>query len=129
MIAKTYSNRPKYLNLLKIKQPLPAIVSIIHRITGVLLFFPGIPVLLCIFQDFLGSQESFDYLQKNLQNPLMMLIILPPLWFFFHHVCAGIRHLLLDQHIGVELQQARTSAYLVFVVGIMLTTLTGLLLW
>lgn len=129
MVAKTYSKRPKHLNLLKIKQPFPAVVSIIHRITGVLLFFPGIPILLCILQDFLGSQESFDHLQENLRNPLIILILLIPLWFFFHHACAGIRHLALDLHMGVELQQARTSAYLVFVMGVMLTALTGWLLW
>lgn len=129
MVTKTYSKRPKYLNLLKIRQPFPAVVSIIHRITGVLLFFPGIPILLCILQDFLDSQESFDRLQESLRNPLIMLILLLPIWFFFHHVCAGIRHLALDLHIGVELQQARTSAYLAFIMGVMLTALTGWLLW
>ncbi|MEE8327465.1 MAG: succinate dehydrogenase, cytochrome b556 subunit, partial [Nitrosomonadaceae bacterium] len=41
-----YRKRPKYLNLMEIKLPLPAVISILHRVSGVLLFFPGIPVLL-----------------------------------------------------------------------------------
>ena len=44
MEAKLQNKRPKHLNLFKIKQPLPAVVSILHRISGVLLFFPGIPL-------------------------------------------------------------------------------------
>lgn len=129
MLAKTYSKRPKHLNLFKIKQPLPAVVSIIHRITGVLLFFPGIPLLLCIFQNFLGSVESFENLQESFQNPLIKLILLLPIWFFFHHLCAGIRYLALDLHIGIELPQARAGAYLAFAMGVLLTILTGWLLW
>lgn len=129
MLAKTYSKRPKHLNLFKIKQPLPAVVSIIHRITGVLLFFPGIPLLLCIFQNFLGSAESFENLQESFQNPLIKLILLLPVWFFFHHLCAGIRYLALDLHIGIELSQARAGAYLAFAMGVLLTILTEWLLW
>lgn len=129
MLAKTYSKRPKHLNLFKIKQPLPAVVSIIHRITGVLLFSQEYLCYFVFFQNFLGSVESFENLQESFQNPLIKLILLLPIWFFFHHLCAGIRYLALDLHIGIELPQARAGAYLAFAMGVLLTILTGWLLW
>lgn len=129
MEAKLHNKRPKHLNLFKIKQPLPAVVSILHRISGVLLFFPGIPLLLCSLQMLLQSQQSFEALQDCLRNPMIRLILLFPLWFFLHHLCAGVRHLLLDLHMGVTLAQARTGSKLVLVAGITLTVLAGLMLW
>lgn len=129
MLAKTYSKRPKHLNLFRIKQPFPAVVSIIHRITGALLFFPGIPLLLCGLQNFLGSPESFENLREDFRHTSVKLILLLPMWFFFHHLCAGIRYLALDLHIGIELPQARAGAYLAFAMGLLLTALAGWLLW
>ena len=129
MEAKLHHKRPKHLNLFKIRQPLPAVVSILHRISGVLLFFPGIPLLLCGLQMLLQSPQSFEILQDYLRHPAIKLMLLPSLWFFFHHLCAGIRHLFLDLHIGVALPQARASSKLVFVAGLILTMLTGLMLW
>jgi succinate dehydrogenase / fumarate reductase cytochrome b subunit len=129
MEAKLPNKRPKHLNLFKIRQPLPAVVSILHRISGVLLFFPGIPVLLCSFQMLLQSPQSFDAVLAYLRYPLIKLMLMLPLWFFLHHLCAGIRHLLLDSHIGVALPQARASSKLVFIAGFVLTALMGLMAW
>ncbi|MBI0420084.1 MAG: succinate dehydrogenase, cytochrome b556 subunit, partial [Nitrosospira sp.] len=58
--------RPKYLNLVKIKQPLGAVVSMLHRISGVLLFFPGIPILLCSLQTAMDSPQSYIEFQSFL---------------------------------------------------------------
>jgi succinate dehydrogenase / fumarate reductase cytochrome b subunit len=129
MEAKLHNKRPKHLNLFKIRQPLPAVVSILHRIGGALLFFPGIPLLLCGLQMLLESQQSFEALQDYLRSPMVKLMLLPPLWFFFHHLCAGIRHLFLDLHIGVALPQARAGSKLVVAMGILLTILAGLIIW
>ena len=71
MAAKFLSKRPKHLNLFKIHQPLPAIVSIIHRISGVILFFPGIPLMLCGLQMLLKSSESFESLRTIFLNPFV----------------------------------------------------------
>ena len=129
MEAKLHDKRPKHLNLFKISQPLPAVVSILHRISGVLLFFPGIPLLLCGLQMVLQSQQSFEVLQDYLRNPVIKLMLLFSIWFFLHHLCAGIRHLLLDLHIGITLSQARTGSKLVLVMGIIFTALAGWMLW
>lgn len=129
MEAKLHDKRPKHLNLFKISQPLPAVVSILHRISGVLLFFPGIPLLLCGLQMLLQSQQSFEVFQDYLRNPVIKLMLLFSIWFFLHHLCAGIRHLLLDLHIGITLSQARTGSKLVLVMGIIFTALAGWMLW
>lgn len=124
-----HSKRPKHLNLLKITQPIPAMVSILHRISGALLFFPGIPLLLYSLHLLLQSPQDFEALQNCFRDPLVKAALLLALWFFLHHLCAGIRHLLLDLHIGVMLPQARASSKLVLAAGFLLTVLAGMLLW
>lgn len=121
--------RPKYLNLLQIKQPLPAIVSILHRISGVLLFFPGIPLLLYGLQMTLTSSESFANLQSILTHPFGKLFLILAAWLFLHHLCAGTRHLALDLHYGLQLKHARASGKLVLITSLILTALMGAWLW
>ncbi len=129
MEAKLQNKRPKHLNLLKIKLPLPGVISILHRISGVLLFFPGIPLLLCGLQSLLESEQSYAALQVTLLGPFVKITLLLFAWFFLHHLCAGIRYLLLDLHYGIALAQARASSKLVLVAGILLTLLMGTIIW
>lgn len=129
MEAKLQKERPKYLNLVKIRQPLPAVISILHRITGILLFFPGIPLLLCTLELMLGSQSDYEKLHSFLLNPVIKGWLLLFLWFFLHHLFAGIRYLALDLHYGIMLSQARASSKLVFVTGIVLTLIVGVIIW
>lgn len=117
--------RPKFLNLAEIKQPLPAIASILHRVSGAGLFLM-LPLLIWLLQLSLGSQESFETLQAVISNPLVKLILLGLLWAFLHHFCMGIRILLIDIHVGVEKQQARASAKAVLAVSLGLTAILGL---
>ncbi len=129
MAAKFLNKRPKHLNLLKITQPLPAIVSIMHRISGVLLFFPGIPVMLYGLQMMLESPESFEALQTAFQSPGIKVILVFFVWLCLHHLCAGIRYLALDLHYGIALAQARASSKWVLAISIFLTLLVGAILW
>lgn len=121
--------RPKYLNLLKIREPLPAIVSILHRISGVLLFFPGIPLFLYGLQLLLQSPETFASLQSSLARLPCKLLLLLAIWLFLHHLFTGIRHLMLDLHYGLQLDSARLSSKLVLISGAILTALAGVWLW
>ena len=121
--------RPRYLDLLKIRQPLPAVISILHRISGALLFFPGIPLVLCGLDMALGSPEGYARFQSFLNNPMAKFGLILALWFFVHHFCAGIRYLALDLHYGVKLEQARLSSKVVVGAGIVLTLLTGAAIW
>ena len=68
--------RPVYLNLLAIRQPIPAIVSILHRISGALLFLVGIPVLLWGVQRSLASPETFDQWKSAVSHPVAKLVLL-----------------------------------------------------
>jgi len=106
--------RPKYLNLLEIRQPLPAVVSILHRVSGVLLFFPGIPLLLSGLEGVLDSPQEYARLQSLLAHPILKIGLIAALWFFLHHLLAGIRFLGLDLHYGITLQPARLTSKLVF---------------
>ncbi len=120
--------RPKYLDITQIRQPLPAIASILHRISGFGLFL-AIPFLLYAFQLSVTSPETFDSWRAIFGNPLVKLVMIGLLWAFFHHVFAGIRFLLLDLHIGLELQRTRAASGFVIVAGIACALIFGALLW
>ena len=121
-------SRPKYLNLLQIQMPIPAIISIMHRVSGAVLFF-ALPLLLWVFQQSLISFGSYGELQLLFANWLVKVVAIGLLWGFFHHLCAGTRFLLLDLHVGADLEPARGSSRLVLAGGIVLTVLAGWLIW
>lgn len=122
--------RPVFLDLriLSFNLPLPGIVSILHRISGVALFFM-LPILLWLLDGSLSSDEKFEVYQSFVDNALVKLILIGVLWALLHHLCAGIRFLLLDAHIGVDLKPARLSAKIVLAVSLALTLILGVALW
>lgn len=121
--------RPVYLNLVAIRQPLPAIVSILHRISGALLFFFGIPLLLAAISVSQRSPEAFAQIREWVTSPLAKLALLVFAWAYLHHFCAGIRYLLLDLRIGDDLDGARRSSAVVLAVSLALTLVLALRLW
>jgi len=121
--------RPVYLNLVRIRLPLPGLVSILHRISGAALFLIGIPLLLLGLERSLGTWDAFASLRTILAQPLVKLVALGLAWAYLHHFCAGIRFLLLDVHRGIELLPARRSSVIVLVVSLALTVLVGVRLW
>jgi len=121
--------RPVYLDLFAIRQPLPAIVSILHRASGVLLFFVGIPVLLWGVAASLGGEASYAAFLGVLRSPLARLLLLLLVWAYLHHLLAGVRHVLQDVHVGGELKAARQSAAAVVALALLLTILVAVRLW
>jgi succinate dehydrogenase / fumarate reductase cytochrome b subunit len=122
-------NRPKNLDLKSIRLPLPGIVSILHRISGAVLFLL-LPVLLWLLQTSLTSAETFAVVKGIAGHPLVKIVLLGLIWLYMHHFCAGIRYLLLDLHIGIDLESARVSSKIVFAVSIALTLIVGAkILW
>lgn len=121
--------RPVYLNLPRIRLPLPGIVSILHRVSGAVLFLFAIPVLLAAVGASLASADSFAALKSLFAHPLAKLVLLGFAWAYLHHFCAGIRYLLLDLHRGIELEAARRSSVIVLVVSLALTLIVGVRLW
>ena len=113
---------PKFLNLFVIKLPPSGIVSIAHRISGVLMFV-SIPVIAYLFALSLESQQGFQQVRAWLASPPALVLTVLLVWSFSHHLLAGIRHLLLDIDIGVERSQARISAWVVNLGALLLTVL------
>jgi succinate dehydrogenase / fumarate reductase cytochrome b subunit len=121
--------RPVYLNLVRIRLPLPGIVSILHRVSGAALFLIGIPLALWALEASLASSAAYDNLVGAFAHPLAKLVLLALVWAYLHHLCAGIRFLLLDLHRGIELKPARQSSAVVILAGIALTLIVGARLW
>lgn len=121
--------RPKNLNLFKIKLPISGVVSILHRLSGVVLFLV-VPAILWVFQLSLSSESNFQTLINIAHfNPILKLFILFLLWGFLHHFFAGVRHLFLDVHWGISLRQSRLTAKLVMSISLISTLLLGIFLW
>lgn len=128
MSSSAAKPRPKHLNLMQIRLPVPGIISIMHRISGAVLFLL-IPLLLWLFQTSLESVASFAEFRSVVAHPLMKLVLLGLLWGYLHHLLAGLRHLFLDLDLGTELATARLTSMIVLATGIVLTLLVGGALW
>ena len=120
--------RPVNLNLSTIKFPIPAIVSILHRLSGVLLFL-FVPVLLLLLKTSLASEHDYQQIQTLFDNPLLKSFILFGLAGLIYHLLAGIRHLLMDAGIGESLCAGRLSAKIVLILSIVLISLAGYWIW
>lgn len=121
-------SRPVFLEIPNIRLPIPAIVSILHRVSGVALFL-ALPALLYLLSGTLSQEAEFESYRALISNPLVKLVLIGLLWAYLHHFCAGIRFLLLDAHKGLELNTARNTAKFVFVVALVMTAVIGALLW
>ena len=122
------TDRPVNLNLAKMSWPLAAITSITHRITGVVLFV-GVAFSLYALDLALSSPAGFAESVQLLQQPLAMFIMLGLLLALVYHIVAGVKHLLLDFHLGDSLEAAQRSAIIVIVATIVITAVLGALLW
>ena len=116
--------RPKNLDLMTIRLPLPGILSIIHRVSGAVLFLL-LPIFLWSFENSLVSPEFIAAFKNFAANPVVKLVLIGLVWLYMHHFCAGIRYLLLDLHKGIDLESARLSSKIVFAVSIALTLIIG----
>ncbi|WP_293276480.1 succinate dehydrogenase, cytochrome b556 subunit [Neisseria sp. oral taxon 014] len=121
-------SRPVFLEIPNIRLPIPGIVSILHRISGVILFVM-LPVLLYLLSGTLNRESAFETYRAIVSNPLVKLILIGVLWAYLHHFLAGIRFLFLDAHKGLELNTARNTAKLAFTAALVLTVILGALLW
>ncbi|WP_404363069.1 succinate dehydrogenase, cytochrome b556 subunit [Marinobacter sp.] len=122
------SKRPVNLDLSKFHFPLPAIVSILHRVSGVILFV-GIAFLLYGLDLSLDGEAGFNRIDELLNSFLAKLIIWGTLAALAFHFVAGIRHLLMDMGIGETLAGGRLSSKLTIGISILLIILAGVWVW
>ena len=120
--------RPKYLNLFQIRLPVPGLVSILHRMSGAVLFLL-LPLLLVLFELSLESAQTFARFKVVFSHWAIKLIVIGVVWAYLHHLCAGIRHLALDLDYGTELAAARASSWAVLAISVVLTLAVGAMLW
>lgn len=122
------TDRPVYLNLLQISLPLAGQVSFAHRVTGIVLF-AGIAFGLYVLDMALASPGGFNEASELMQTGLARFIFLGLLFALVFHIVAGVKHLLLDFHLGDSLEAARLNAVLVIVISVLATAALGVLLW
>ena len=116
------SARPVFLELWRIRLPIPGVVSILHRVSGVLMVL-SIPAGALLFHQALSGPEGFAASAAFLGHPLIRLALLVLLWGLLHHLFAGIRYLVLDLGIGLDKASARQSAWTALAAGIVATLL------
>jgi succinate dehydrogenase / fumarate reductase cytochrome b subunit len=122
--------RPQFHNIsigqiLRYRLPLAGKVSILHRVSGALLFLCLPLVILPLFAASVASPESYEQLSEYLDNPVVKLIVLVLIWGYLHHFCAGIRYLVLDLHVGIDKISAQKTAGVVFGVSLALTLIVA----
>ncbi|KTD33143.1 succinate dehydrogenase cytochrome b556 subunit C [Legionella nautarum] len=120
--------RPVNLDLGTIKFPAMAIASILHRISGLVLFLL-LPFILYLLSKSLNSDVSFMQMQILLQSPFYKLL----LWVFsaalVYHILAGIRHMIMDLGYGEEVKEGRQTAIWVIALAVILTIFLGIWIW
>ena len=133
MSEATSKTRKRFTNIhiaqiIHYRLPLAGLVSILHRVSGALMFLL-LPFILYLFEQSITSEISFAYFQGLVSGWFVKLVILALSWAYLHHFCAGVRHLVMDAHIGLSKEGARQSATAVFAVSVPLALLVALKLF
>ncbi len=122
------NQRPVFLNLTKIRLPVTGMVSIFHRLSGLLLA-TCIPLLIYLFDLSLRSPQGFAEVQQLLQSPLLKLVLTVGAWALSHHLIAGIRFLLIDIDIGILKTSARRSAWITHALTALILSIAIVVIW
>jgi succinate dehydrogenase / fumarate reductase cytochrome b subunit len=133
MSELTQTDRKVYRNLsltllMKYRLPLAGILSILHRISGAVLFL-FLPFLLYLFRKSLTSEISFSVFRHVVSLWPVKIILLGLIWAFLHHLIAGVRYLIMDLHAGLDKDVARKTSILVFAISLPLALICGLKLF
>jgi succinate dehydrogenase / fumarate reductase cytochrome b subunit len=122
MFTLTRNGKPIYLNLLKIRLPVPGFMSILHRVSGAFLTL-AIPLAIYLLDLSLRNPEGYARAHVLLDGWLARLVLLGLLWALLHHLFAGIRYLLLDVDVGIDKPRYRQSAWAVLIAAPVLAVL------
>ncbi len=120
--------RPVNLDIGTIQLPITSYVSILHRVSGVVLF-AAIAIFLWVLDASLSSEESFNAVKECMSGTFYQLIIWASLAALAYHMVAGIRHLIMDFGIGETLEGGRLGAKVVFIIAAVLIILVGVWVW
>lgn len=121
-------NRPVNLDIGTIRLPITSYVSILHRVSGVVLV-AGVLLLLWMLDISLRSQEEFDSIRVTLEQPLMKFILWAILAALAYHFVMGVRHLIMDFGLGETLKGGKIGAVIALVIAAILIALAGVWIW
>lgn len=124
MSDMTRPTRPTYRNInigqiVAYRLPAAGLISIFHRISGAILFLL-LPFVLYLFDRSLTSVGTFVAFKNLVAWWPIKIVTLVLIWAYLHHFVAGIRHLFMDVHLGLEKDSSRISAIAVFVISLTL---------
>jgi succinate dehydrogenase / fumarate reductase cytochrome b subunit len=125
---RQHSQRPVFINLLQIRFPIGALLSILHRVTGVVLVL-AIPLLVYLLQLLNSGETGFAEGRSLLQSIPGKLAVSLVLWTLIQHTLSGIRHLLMDLDFGYQKNVARNTARIAFALSISLIITSGIVIW
>jgi len=121
----------RLIEALQYRLPLAALVSILHRASGMLMFFL-LPFIVWMFDASVSSEVSYDSFTSAFVAGIgvvpglaIKLVALALSWSYLHHAVAGVRHLWMDATHSVTRQQGRSSAVATFAISIVLTLALG----
>src|SRR5215831_11934371 len=120
--------RPLWYNLSPLNLPVPGLVSIFHRISGIVLFL-GLIAFLYLLDLSLASDSGYARAGEILRHPVAKILVIASIWSLLHHMCAGVRHLFLDIDFGTDLHAARRSAFAVIVVSVLMAASIAVRIW
>ena len=114
-------HRPVYIDLRKINLPVSALISITHRLSGMYVFFITLPLMLALIYFSTESEDSFNDLSLFLKDYKFILgLIVLSFCILWYHILSGVRHLLMDAHIGESLIASKYSA--IFTISLWIIT-------
>ena len=120
-------HRPVYIDLRKINLPVSALISITHRLSGMYVFFITLPLMLALIYFSTESEDSFNDLSLFLKNYKFILgLIVLSFCILWYHILSGVRHLIMDAHIGESLNASKYSA--IFTISLWIIT-TSFVFW
>ena len=114
-------HRPVYIDLRKINLPVSALISITHRLSGMYVFFITLPLMLALIYFSTESEDSFNDLSLFLKDYKFILgLIVLSFCILWYHILSGVRHLIMDAHIGESLIASKYSA--IFTISLWIIT-------
>ena len=120
-------HRPVYIDLRKINLPVSALISITHRLSGMYVFFITLPLMLALIYFSTESEDSFNDLSLFLKDyEFILALIVLSFCILWYHILSGVRHLIMDAHIGDSLIASKYSA--IFTISLWIIT-TSFVFW
>ena len=121
----------RLIEALQYKLPVAGVVSILHRVSGMLMFFL-LPLVIWLFDTSVTSEVSFDRFASAFTAGIgwvpgfaVKLLVLGLIWAYLHHAIAGVRHLWMDATHAVTKEFGRSSAIVTMALSIGLTVVLG----